>query len=71
MTYEKYEISTTFEIFEVHGTTLKKPKENDYGREVNKFSYSDTLEEAQNDILEHGESYMDYTILPIYRKVSE
>jgi hypothetical protein len=71
MNDKKYEIATTFEIFEVHGTKLKVPKDNDYGREGAKFSSSETLEEAQNDILQYGDSYIDYTILPIYRKVSE
>lgn len=68
MTDKKYELEVRFEIFELNGTKLTKPTYNDYGRDAELFSTCQTLQEAEEDILERGETLTEYTILPVYRK---
>ena len=60
-----YTLTTFYRIYTIDENGLvKQPKDNYYGRMVNRFSDFDTIEEAQRAIVTQ-ESYGEYVILPI------
>lgn len=70
---EKLEVKTSYEIYEMtDGGTMKKPQEDYYGGPTSMF-YGDyeSLEEAEEAILEDGQQYTGYYILPITRLVEK
>lgn len=60
-------LEKNFEIFENKGGHLATPKREFYGHLESIFSSYNNEEEAMKDILDNGENYVDYIVVPSYR----
>lgn len=69
-TEKKYKLEKSYSIFERVGSgKLVIPVRDYYGRDETIFSDHDTEEEAMEEILERGDTFIDYIVIPSFRKV--